>query len=101
MNMKSIKGITSALLTVAMLAGCGSAASTASTAASTTSAAAASSGSGNILTIATTNQLSTLNPLQMNWNFVDMYATSLEFLPLAVLDDNYEFTPMLVESITI
>ena len=53
-----------------------------------------------MLTIATTNQLSTLNPLQMNWNFVDMYATSLEFLPLAVLDDNYEFTPMLVESIT-
>ena len=41
MNMKSIKGITSALLTVAMLAGCGSSSSaSASTAAATTSAAA-------------------------------------------------------------
>ncbi|MDD6369135.1 ABC transporter substrate-binding protein [Galactobacillus timonensis] len=98
--MTLLKKTASFVLAAAMLAGCGSAASTASTAASTTSAAAASSGSGNILTIATTNQLSTLNPLQMNWNFVDMYATSLEFLPLAVLDDNYEFTPMLVESIT-
>ena len=98
--MTLLKKTASFVLAAAMLAGCGSAASTASTAASTTSAAAASSGSGNILTIATTNQLSTLNPLQMNWNFVDMYATSLEFLPLAVLDDNYECTPMLVESIT-
>ena len=98
--MTLLKKTASFVLAAAMLAGCGSAASTASTAASTTSAAAASSGSGNILTIATTNQLSTLNPLQMNWNFVDMYATGLEFLPLAVLDDNYEFTPMLVESIT-
>ena len=41
MNMKSIKGITSALLTVAMLAGCGSSSSaSASTAAAATSAAA-------------------------------------------------------------
>ena len=41
MNMKSIKGITSALLAVAMLAGCGSSSSaSASTAAATTSAAA-------------------------------------------------------------
>lgn len=97
--MALLKKTASLVLAAAMLAGCGSAATASSPAASQASGTAAA-GSDNILTIATTNQLSTLNPLQMNWNFVDMYATSLEFLPLAVLDSNYEFKKMLVDSIT-
>lgn len=102
--MNSLKKITTGLLAISLLAGCGASSTAASTASTEAPAAAESTAaaavSDDILTIGTTNQMSTVNPLTQNWNFIDLYATSLQFLPLVQIDKDYNVVPQLTDSIT-
>lgn len=96
--MKTLRTGTSAVLCLALLAGCGG---TDTGTTSTPAASQAAAGGGeDTLTIGMTDQLSSINPLTQNWNFSNFYATSFEFLPLAALDEDYSFVPMLTEAIT-
>ncbi len=81
---------------IALSAGCGIPSASGKTAGNTIAA----TDRGDILTIGTTHPLSSLNPLTQSWNFIDLYATSLQFLPLAALDDNYQIVSQLAQSIT-
>jgi peptide/nickel transport system substrate-binding protein len=93
MNIVKKTGI--ALLTAALLAGCNSA--SVSSAGSSTSSIKTGS---DIINLGTTNQMSTLNPLTINWNFVDLYAMSFEFLPLISLNSSYEQESLLTQPVT-
>lgn len=58
------------------------------------------SGTASVVNIGCTASLGTLNPLLMDGDWVNVYAMSLEFLPLVSLDDSLEFEYMLADSIT-
>ena len=53
-----------------------------------------------VVNIGCTSRLGTLNPLLMDGTWVNVYAMSLEFLPLVSLNDEMEFEFMLADSIT-
>lgn len=111
MRGKRLEQITSAVLAAVMAVGmsaCGSSTGTAATSAAgeaTEAAVSASAGAGvetgdDIINIAFTDTVGTMNPLNMNWNFINLYTTSMEFLPLAQTNDNYDVDYLLAESIT-
>lgn len=56
--------------------------------------------SSNIVNIGATDSLGTLNPLNMDWTFINVYATSLMFLPLMVFNNDATAEGMLAESVT-
>ena len=93
--MKKIYKLGIIAASVQLLIGCGAPSASGSAAEKT-----AASGTGDIVTIGTTNPLSSLNPLTQSWNFIDLYATSMQFLPLVSLDADYQAVPQLAESIT-
>ena len=105
--------ILAAGLALAMAAGlgaCGSASGSASAGSSVTgtSGAAVSGSTGaaalqtgdDIVNIAFTDSVGTVNPLNMDVTFINYYATSMMFLPLASFNDKYEPDYLLAESIT-
>ena len=53
-----------------------------------------------VVNIGCTSRLGTLNPLLMDGTWVNVYAMSLEFLPLVSLNDEMEFEFMLADAIT-
>lgn len=59
-----------------------------------------STGDPSIVNIGATDSLGTLNPLNMDWTFINVYATSLMFLPLMVFNDDATAEGMLAESVT-
>ena len=64
-----------------------------------TGAAAVQTGD-DIVNIAFTDSVGTVNPLNMDVTFINYYATSMMFLPLASFNDKYEPDYLLAESIT-
>lgn len=54
----------------------------------------------NIVNIAVTDPVGTVNPLLMDATEIVKYSSSLQFLPLCDLNANLEFEPMLASSIT-
>jgi len=91
------------------LAACGSSSQTGSTAAATEAATAAATAAAtegaaetgsNIVNIGVTNQLGTLNPLNMDWSFINLHATSMMFLPLVTVGADNNFNYLLAESVT-
>lgn len=93
--MKKIYKLGIIAASVQLLIGCGTPSASGSAAEKT-----AASETSDIVTIGTTNPLSSLNPLTQSWNFIDLYATSMQFLPLVSLDADYQAVPQLAESIT-
>lgn len=81
------------------LAACGNSAETSSSAseAGATGSAAAES---DIVNIGFSDTLTSMNPLNMPMAFVDLYANSLQFLPLVAFNPDYSVEGMLAESIT-
>ncbi|MEE1114569.1 MAG: ABC transporter substrate-binding protein [Eubacterium sp.] len=104
-----VKKVLSGALALALAAGlsaCGSSAETAGSSAQVSAASgeseaaeAVASGDG-IANIAFTDTLGTLNPLNMDWTFINLYATSMEFLPLVSFNSSYGVDYLLAESIT-
>lgn len=104
-----VKKVLSGALALALAAGlsaCGSSAETAGSSAQVSAASgeseaaeAVASGDG-IANIAFTDTLGTLNPLNMDWTFINLYSTSLMFLPLASFNSQNSVDYMLAESIT-
>ncbi|HCW23321.1 MAG TPA: ABC transporter substrate-binding protein [Lachnospiraceae bacterium] len=110
------KRVLSTLLAGALalsLAACGS--SSGSTSTGSTTASSASSGASeasttagtetaetgdDIVNIGATNELGTLNPLNMDWSFINLYATSMMFLPLVTVGADNNFNYLLADSIT-
>lgn len=105
--------ILAAGLALAMAAGlgaCGSASGSASSGSSVTgTSGAAVSGStdaaavqtgDDIVNIAFTDTVGTVNPLNMDVTFINYYATSMMFLPLVSFNNKYESDYLLAESIT-
>ena len=77
------------------------AASAASSAAASAPESTAPQAGSDIINIAFTDTLGTLNPLNMDWTWINLYATSMMFLPLVSFnDDNYGIDYLLAESIT-
>lgn len=56
--------------------------------------------SARVVNIGCTSALGTLNPLLMDGDWVNVYAQSLEFLPLVSLNDEMEFEYILADEIT-
>lgn len=54
----------------------------------------------NVVNIGATDSLGTLNPLNMDWTFINVYATSLMFLPLMSFNNDATASGMLAESVT-
>lgn len=50
--------------------------------------------------IGATDTIGTVNPLNMDWTFINYYATSFEFLPLVGTAADYSQVPMISEPIT-
>ncbi|MGI6051650.1 MAG: ABC transporter substrate-binding protein [Bilifractor sp.] len=103
------KKITAGVLTAVMafgLSACGSPSVTSDSAASVTGGSESAEVSSavetgdDIINIAFTDTVGTLNPLNMNWNFINLYATSMEFLPLVQFNDAYDVDYLIAESIT-
>lgn len=107
-NRRKMAGLMSGVLALS-LAACGSSSQTGSTAAATEAAAAAATAAAtegaaetgsNIVNIGVTNQLGTLNPLNMDWSFINLHATSMMFLPLVTVGADNNFNYLLAESVT-
>ncbi len=107
-NRKKMAGLMSGVLALS-LAACGSSSQTGSTAAATEAATAAATAAAtegaaetgsNIVNIGVTNQLGTLNPLNMDWSFINLHATSMMFLPLVTVGADNNFNYLLAESVT-
>lgn len=108
------KRVLSTLLAGALvlsLAACGSSSgsagsTTASSASSGASEASTTAGTetaetgDDIVNIGATNELGTLNPLNMDWSFINLYATSMMFLPLVTVGADNNFNYLLADSIT-
>lgn len=101
--------ILAAGLALAMAAGlgaCGSASSgtevtgTSGTTASASTDASAIQTGDDIVNIAFTDSVGTVNPLNMDVTFINYYATSMMFLPLVSFNNSYEPDYLLAESIT-
>ena len=107
-NRRKMAGLMSGVLALS-LAACGSSSQTGSTAAATEAATAAATAAAtegaaetgsNIVNIGVTNQLGTLNPLNMDWSFINLHATSMMFLPLVTVGADNNFNYLLAESVT-
>ncbi|MBQ8815605.1 MAG: ABC transporter substrate-binding protein [Lachnospiraceae bacterium] len=57
-------------------------------------------GNNNIVNIAITDPVGTINPLLMDATEIVKYSSALQFLPLCELNSDLEFEPMLASSIT-
>ncbi|MDO4619145.1 MAG: ABC transporter substrate-binding protein [Lachnospiraceae bacterium] len=89
--MKKFRRAAAVLLGTALAAG---------TVAGGTVMTAASAEEESIVNIAFSNALTSLNPLNMPVSFVDLYANSMQFLPLAAFNAEYGTDGMLAESVT-
>lgn len=95
-----------ALVMVAGLGACGSASAGSSVTGTSGAAVSGSTGAAavqtgdDIVNIAFTDSVGTVNPLNMDVTFINYYATSMMFLPLASFNDKYEPDYLLAESIT-
>ena len=104
--MNTFKKAISGMMAAALLAGCGASSiaaapsAAASTEAAASSAPADSGTSDGILNIGATDTLGTLNPLNMDWTYINFYSMSMEFLPLIALNSSYNQVGMLAEPIT-
>jgi peptide/nickel transport system substrate-binding protein len=109
-------GVISTALAIALTA-CGTASSSTSgssaspagasaAAGATESSASAGTGSGtaasgdSIVNIGVTNQLGTLNPLNMDYSFINLHAASMMFLPLVDVGPDGNFDYLLADSVT-
>ncbi len=101
--------ILAAGLVLAMAAGLGACGSASSGSSVTGTSGAAVSGStdaaavqtgDDIVNIAFTDTVGTVNPLNMDVTFINYYATSMMFLPLVSFNNKYEPDYLLAESIT-
>jgi peptide/nickel transport system substrate-binding protein len=101
--------ILAAGLALAMAAGLGACGSASSGSSVTGTSGAAVSGStdaaavqtgDDIVNIAFTDTVGTVNPLNMDVTFINYYATSMMFLPLVSFNNKYEPDYLLAESIT-
>ena len=105
MKKTHLKKVLALLLALAMafsLAACGSSDTSSDSASADSSADTSdtSSGSTDIINIGFSDALSTMNPLNMSLSFVDLYANSLQFLPLVAFNSDYGVDGMIAESIT-
>ena len=111
MKKKLLRKVLSAGLVLVLalsLAACGSSSSSdedTSSAEETDSSEDASSedtsdSSSDIVNIGFSDALSSINPLNMSMSFVDLYASSLSFLPLVAYNSEYGVDSMIAESIT-
>ena len=95
-----------ALVMAAGLGACGSASAGSSVTGTSGAAVSGSTGAAavqtgdDIVNIAFTDSVGTVNPLNMDVTFITYYATSMMFLPLASFNDKYEPDYLLAESIT-
>lgn len=95
-----------ALVMAAGLGACGSASAGSSVTGTSGAAVSGSTGGAavqtgdDIVNIAFTDSVGTVNPLNMDVTFINYYATSMMFLPLASFNDKYEPDYLLAESIT-
>lgn len=95
-----------ALVMAAGLGACGSASAGSSVTGTSGAAVSGSTGAAavqtgdDIVNIAFTDSVGTVNPLNMDVTFINYYATSMMFLPLASFNDKYEPDYLLAESIT-
>ena len=95
-----------ALVMTAGLGACGSASAGSSVTGTSGAAVSGSTGAAavqtgdDIVNIAFTDSVGTVNPLNMDVTFINYYATSMMFLPLASFNDKYEPDYLLAESIT-
>lgn len=87
--MKKLISLFLALIMVLTMSACGSSKDTPTPAADP-----------DVVNIGATAALGTLNPLMMDGTWINVYAMSLEFLPLVSLNDALEFEYMLADSIT-
>lgn len=86
--------------TAAGTAAQGTSASAAAGTESTASSGSSSSSGSSIVNIGVTNQLGTLNPLNMDWSFINLHATSMMFLPLVTVGADNSFNYLLADSVT-
>jgi len=90
-----------ALVLAGGMTACGGSTSSVSGSAAAQESEASSIETGDdIMNIAFTDTVGTLNPLNMNWNFINLYATSMEFLPLVQFNSDYDVDYLIAESIT-
>lgn len=95
-----------ALVMAAGLGACGSASAGSSVTGTSGAAVSGSTGAAavqtgdDIVNIAFTDSVGTVNPLNMDVTFINYYATSMMFLPLASFNGKYEPDYLLAESIT-
>ena len=95
-----------ALVMAAGLGACGSASAGSSVTGTSGAAVSGSTGAAalqtgdDIVNIAFTDSVGTVNPMNMDVTFINYYATSMMFLPLASFNDKYEPDYLLAESIT-
>ena len=95
-----------ALVMAAGLGACGSASAGSSVTGTSGAAVSGSTGAAavqtgdDIVNVAFTDSVGTVNPLNMDVTFINYYATSMMFLPLASFNDKYEPDYLLAESIT-
>ncbi len=97
--MKKLLSLCLALALLLTLAACGGGESAADTDGAQDGAASGTE-DVSVVNIGCTSRLGTLNPLLMDGSWVNVYAMSLEFLPLVSLDGEMEFEYMLADSIT-
>ena len=90
-----------ALVLAGGMTACGGSTSSVSGSAAAQESEASSIETGDdIMNIAFTDTVGTLDPLNMNWNFINLYATSMEFLPLVQFNSDYDVDYLIAESIT-
>lgn len=90
-----------ALVLAGGMTACGGSTSSVSGSAAAQESEASSIETGDdIMNIAFTDTVGTLNPLNMNWNFINLYVTSMEFLPLVQFNSDYDVDYLIAESIT-
>ncbi|MFI3168363.1 MAG: ABC transporter substrate-binding protein [Faecalibacterium sp.] len=93
-------GATAATLSAtSLLTACGSTSSSGD-ASSTSDATTTTTTSSDVINIASTSTLGSLNPLLIDATWINMYAMTLMFNPLVALNEEAEFEAMLVDSIT-
>lgn len=77
-----------------------SAADTAESSAATSTESGAAAAGDSIVNIGVTNQLGTLNPLNMDYSFINLHAASMMFLPLVDVGSDGSFDYLLADSVT-
>lgn len=97
---RGMSAVLALVLAEGMTACGGSTSSVSGSAAAQESEASSIETGDDIMNIAFTDTVGTLNPLNMNWNFINLYATSMEFLPLVQFNSDYDVDYLIAESIT-